>query len=79
MRSTSWVIAQVRLSKRSACGITYAESSIKALPVLMNYICLCVYVFRKQSSQNWFCEALFLKGKETPQLLFSYFTYSAAE
>lgn len=79
MRNTSWVIAQVRLSKRFGCSITYTESSIKALPVLMNYICFCVYVFRKQSSQNWFCEALFLKGKETPQLPFSYFTHSAAE
>ena len=79
MRNTGWVIAQVRLSKRFGCSITYTESSFKTLPVLMNYICLCIYVFRKQSSQNWFCEALFLKGKEMPLLLFSYFTYSAAE
>lgn len=33
---------------------------------------MCFYVFGKKSSQNWFCEALFLKGREKPKVPSSY-------
>lgn len=78
MRSIGWIITQARLSKRLCAASVTLRVAIK------HFLCdeLHLYVFlcdQKISLTELVCEALFLKGREKPQLHFRWFTNPAIE